>query len=130
MDHEELRALALRSHKALRTLVAVKAKFDLDIDEVMTLLVLGVKNFEKSSNSLFRILPMTIASISGFIDIPRETVRRKLVHLEDRGLIYKTSYGYMVKDIALWKELVECLSNPEGALPESVQDAAMDLAHA
>jgi hypothetical protein len=45
------------------------------------------------------------------MEIPRETLRRKLLRLEEKELVQRTSYGFVVKDLASWKRLSE-LSQP------------------
>jgi predicted transcriptional regulator len=107
MDIDELRRLAVGRQRAVRTMVSIKSKYDIDIVDVVVFLVLGMLNFEKSNSSLLNVQPMTISSVSDFIGIPKETVRRKLSLLEQKSLISKTNYGFLVKDITVWKQLVE-----------------------
>ncbi|WP_147306359.1 hypothetical protein [Methylovirgula sp. 4M-Z18] len=99
-------------------MVSIKSKYDIDIVDVVVFLVLGVLNFEKSSSSLLNVQPMTISSVSEFIGIPKETVRRKLGLLEQKSLISKTNYGFLVKDIAVWRQLVESSASSADAPAE------------
>ena len=43
----------------------------------------------------------------------RETLRRKLVRLEEKDLVQRTSYGFVVKDMAVWRRLGELAGDTE-----------------
>jgi D-alanine-D-alanine ligase len=71
---------------------------------------LATELFESFGPVLF-VKPANIVSLSDFMDIPRETLRRKLLRLEEKELVQRTSYGFVVKDLVSWKRISE-MSQP------------------
>ena len=107
MDAMELHQLAVERRKMFRNLVAMKAKFAIDIADVFIFLGLGLLNFERANIGLMNVQPISVSSLSDFLAMPKETVRRKLSNLEHKELVSKTGYGFVVKDVGTWKNLAE-----------------------
>lgn len=91
----------------------LRTKHQLDFDEVLVFFALGRLNFDDSQNLMF-IKPANIVSLAAFLGMPRETLRRKLSKLEERDLVSRSNYGFVVKQIATWQRIAEVIA-PEGA---------------
>lgn len=86
-----------------------RSEYDLDYDEVLIFMALGGHNFEPGSEGLMYVKPASIVSLVSLLDMPRETLRRKLLLLEDRGLVQRNGGGYVVKNLRDWLVFEELL---------------------
>jgi hypothetical protein len=93
------------------TFLKFKNEHDLDYDEVLIFMALGRMNFERGSGGLMYVKPASIVSMVAYLDVPRETLRRKMLLLEERGLVQRNGSGYVVKDLADWMVFDELASN-------------------
>ncbi|MBV8564094.1 MAG: hypothetical protein JO273_01415 [Methylobacteriaceae bacterium] len=107
MDELELYQLATERRKMFRNLVAMKAKFEIEISDIFIFLGLGLLNFERANIGPMNVQPISVSSLSDFLAMPKETVRRKLSNLEHKELVSKTGYGFVVKDVGAWRNLAE-----------------------
>lgn len=89
-----------------------KNEYDLDYDEVMIFLALGRMNFEPGSGGLMYVKPASIVAMVSYLDIPRETLRRKMLMLEERGLVQRNGSGYVVKELNDWLRFRELSDRP------------------
>ncbi len=106
-EKNELAGLARYTAKMFKLLGTLRSQHDLDFDEVLIFFALGRLNFDQAPGQLMFIKPANIVSLSDFLDIPRETLRRKLLRLEEKELVQRTSYGFVVKDLESWKRISE-----------------------
>ena len=53
--------------------------------------------------------PVTYVAISYLLNIPKETVRRKALHLIELGLVESTPQGIMVADANSWHSFASAL---------------------
>lgn len=106
-------ALARQSARFFRMLDGLRTKHQLEFDEVLAFFALGRLNFDDSQNLMF-VKPTNIVSLAAFLGMPRETLRRKLTKLEERDLVSRSSYGFVVKQVATWQRIAEAIS-PESA---------------
>ena len=93
-----------------RLLVQLRAHFQGDLDLMLVLAVIGSRTQDARWNAELAVLgqltrdenakgkqqPINIQSIAAFSGIPRETVRRKLVILEERGWVSRDAEGHIV----------------------------------
>lgn len=100
-------------------LIAARKEFDGDLDMFLILAVVGDRTFSAhkadhtltfsswQSNSLPHLAPddINIRSIADFSGIPRETVRRKLAALSERGWIARNDDGVLHATVRARKEL-------------------------
>ncbi|MCC2099372.1 MAG: hypothetical protein KDJ29_20950 [Hyphomicrobiales bacterium] len=93
------------------TFLKFKNDYDLDYDEVLIFLALGRMNFEHGKGGLMYVKPASIVSMVAYLDVPRETLRRKMLLLEERGPVQRNGSGYVVKDLADWMVFDELASS-------------------
>lgn len=106
-DKTELAVGARYATRFFRVLISVRSRHNLDYDDVIIFFALGRLNFDPTQAPMMFVKPTNIISLSEFVSIPRETLRRKLVRLEEKDLVQRTSYGFVVKDVALWRRIAE-----------------------
>jgi hypothetical protein len=106
-DKNDMEALAKYAAKLLRVFNSLKARYAIEFDEILIFYALGGLNFDQSQGKTMFVKPANIVSLSDFLVIPRETLRRKLLRLEEKDLVQRTSYGFVVKDMNVWRRLGE-----------------------
>lgn len=106
-EKNELAGLARYAAKLFKLLGSLRGLHGLDFDEVLIFFALGRLNFDQAPGNLMFVKPANIVSLSDFMEIPRETLRRKLLRLEEKELVQRTSYGFVVKDLDSWKRIAE-----------------------
>jgi hypothetical protein len=106
-EKNELASLARYAAKVFKLLGSLRGHHGIDFDEVLIFLALGRLNFDQSPGNLMFVKPANIVSLSDFMEIPRETLRRKLLRLEEKDMVQRTSYGFVVKDLESWKRIAE-----------------------
>jgi hypothetical protein len=109
-DMSELYRLANEQQKLFRNLVQMKTEYDIELNDIFIFLGLGLLNYERSNAGPVPVQPVGISSVSEFLAIPKETVRRKLSRLEKKGLAIKTAYGFLVKEAEIWRKLAQTMS--------------------
>jgi DNA-binding MarR family transcriptional regulator len=110
-ERNELATLSRYAAKMFKLMSSLRARHGIEFDELLIFFALGRLNFDQQPGNLMFVKPANIVSLSDFMDIPRETLRRKLLRLEEKELVQRTSYGFVVKDLASWKRISE-LSQP------------------
>jgi hypothetical protein len=113
-DKDELAGLARYAANMFKVMSSVRGRHGLDFDEVLIFFALGRLNFDQAPGAFMFIKPANIVSLSDFLEVPRETLRRKLLRLEGKQMVQRTSYGFVVKDVASWKRLSE-IAHPAAA---------------
>jgi hypothetical protein len=113
-EKNELASLARYAAKIFKLLGSLRGHHGIDFDEVLIFIALGRLNFDQSPGNLIFVKPVNIVSLSDFMEIPRETLRRKLLRLEEKELVQRTSYGFVVKDLDSWKRISEIAVTAEG----------------
>jgi hypothetical protein len=103
-DNADLGTLARHSSRFLELVNRVRRRHELEIDEAFLFVAVGCLNFDFRPHDVYS-KPVSFAAVSEFARVQRETCRRKLLALVDKGLIQRTSYGLLVKDVALWRRL-------------------------
>ena len=101
-DQANILNLSAFASTLVSTFLKFKTDHNLDYDEVMIFLALGRMNFEPGSGGLMYVKPASIVAMVSYLDIPRETLRRKMLLLEERGLVQRNGSGYVVKELGDW----------------------------
>lgn len=103
----------------VRLLVAAREAFDGDMDMFLVLAVVGDRSFsvrradpdqtydawQMEGHPLVAPEDINIRSIADFSGIPRETVRRKLVGLGEKGWVARNKHGMLVATVKARREL-------------------------
>jgi DNA-binding MarR family transcriptional regulator len=105
-DQSKIFALAKSSARFFKLVGGLRTKYDIDYEEILIFLGLGRLNFDDSLNLMF-VKPTSVVSLAGYMGIPRETLRRKLARLEEKELVQRSNYGFVVKDLNSWRRLAE-----------------------
>ena len=100
-----------------RLLLQLRKRFDGDLDLAIVLAVIGSRTMPElwarelvdlghmtaGENTGGKQLPINIQSVAAFSDIPRETVRRKVTILQDKGWVTRNADGSLAvkRDAAL-----------------------------
>jgi hypothetical protein len=114
-DKNEMDTLAKYAGKLLRVFNSLKARYGIEFDEILILFALGGLNFDQGQGKPMFVKPTNIVSLSDFLVIPRETLRRKLLRLEEKDLVQRTSYGFVIKDMNIWRRLGELVQQTADA---------------
>jgi hypothetical protein len=85
----------------LRRISAVQRQHDLATDELLTFLALGRLALSTSSIGV-AMRPVKCGELSVWMKAPKETVRRRLSRLVDRGLVTMTKGGAMLGKVDEW----------------------------
>lgn len=97
-------------HSLTRFLIKCRKSFDGDLDLFLVLAVIGERSysqqhadpnmtyeeFQKGHAATTRTRDINLRSIAAFSGIPRETVRRKIAELTERGWITRDKEGSLV----------------------------------
>lgn len=107
----EILSLAAIAKKTLSGVFRFRAATGLDVEQVLIYLALGSMNLEGSHSAVVTVQPVNIASLCLAIELPRETVRRKLIQLEDQKLVRRSAAGFFIDDLNRWSELAGRLAS-------------------
>jgi hypothetical protein len=107
--HSELDALSQRVGKLLRAFGETRARQQMAADEVLVFLALGCLAQAPNSHdvSVRRVTRLELAEV---LNIPKETVRRKVARLAEMQLVEATTYGIFVQDEDEWRRLAEMIA--------------------
>ena len=106
-EKTDMMASARFASRFFRIMISLKGRFGVEFDEIVIFFGLGRLNFDPTQGPMMFVKPVNILSLSEFLVIPRETLRRKLLRLEEKELVQRTSYGYVVKDVTSWRRLAD-----------------------
>lgn len=103
---------------------AARVEDGLGAEELLLFLAVGHLSIDRSCE-MPRLMPRTYLEIAEYLHIPRETVRRKLGRLCDRGFGRIVPGGIVVSDLAAFTRLVDALfpSSSEGRTEDSQASA-------
>jgi hypothetical protein len=105
----EISVLSQRVGKVLRTFGAARGREGLTADELLIFLALGHLRQSTASNHIF-IRPVTCLDLAAVLNIPKETVRRKVARLVELQLAEATTRGVLIQDKEEWRRLAESIS--------------------
>lgn len=111
LDARSVDDLSNRAGRLLRASAAARAKEALTAEELLIYLAIGHLGLD-GSGEIPRLTPRTHLEIADFLSIPRETLRRKVGRLCDRGYTRIGPGGVVVRDVAVWLRCAEALLGP------------------
>lgn len=100
----------IRGERIVSGLEKVSRKYQLDLCDVLIFIACGVINLRSTSHDIVVMQLANQSSIAHYLRMSRETVRRRLLKLEDRKLVSRVSCGYAVKDLKLWMQTMSLVS--------------------
>lgn len=104
-NHAELVKHAAFGKDLFSRWMALRRSSEVALEDLIVFLAVGTVNFDINPSSVDWVNPASISTVSEFLDMPRETTRRKLLALEGKGLLKRTSYGFVVDSLEDWKRL-------------------------
>jgi len=115
-DKSEMADAAQVARRLFRLMDSLRSRHGIELEEIIVYFAVGRLTVEVQQNAVIMVRPTNIASLSEFLCIPRETLRRKLLRLEERELVQRSSAGFVVRDLAVWRRLADL--NGDKALAE------------
>lgn len=106
---DEFAAALSRIRRSIEKLTRIRRRHAVDLDDLLILAACGAINFSPARRALPFAQPANVTSIAEYVRVPRETVRRKLQAIEEKGFVARSSAGYCVTDAAGWLALVGVL---------------------
>jgi len=98
---------------------SIRSTLDLDVEEALLYLGIGYLNTERIQQMGVRgyIAATNISSVADFMNLPRETARRKIKRLIHLGLV-ESNRGVVIADISRWFSFVDQIPLAARAEPE------------
>ncbi len=93
--------ISTRAGALLRATCAARARDGFTAEELLIYLAIGHLGID-AGGAIPRLRPRTFLEIAEFLAIPRETVRRKVGRLCDRGYAQLGPGGVVVRDLEVW----------------------------
>lgn len=101
LDSRSVVDLSSRTGRLLRAAGEARAREGLAAEDLLIYLAIGHLGLD-GSGVIPRLTPRTHLEIAEFLNIPRETLRRKVGRLCDRGYTRIGPGGVVVRDVAVW----------------------------
>jgi len=101
LDPRSVVDLSARAGRLLRAAGEARAREGLAAEDLLIYLAIGHLGLD-GSGVIPRLTPRTHLEIAEFLNIPRETLRRKVGRLCDRGYTRIGPGGVVVRDVAVW----------------------------
>jgi hypothetical protein len=106
----ELSALSQRVGKVLRAFGKARELDQMTADEALIFLALGHLGQTATSTGV-AIRPVTCLDLAELLNIPKETVRRKVARLVDMQLVTSTTRGVLMENDVEWRRLAEAIAS-------------------
>jgi hypothetical protein len=109
----EISVLSQRVGKVLRAFGEARREGRLTSDEVLIFLALG--RLSQSANSRgVSLRPVTCLDLAEALNIPKETVRRKVARLIELQFAEATTRGVLIQNQVEWRRLAEAVAGEGG----------------
>ncbi len=105
-DADELFFLITRAQRTISGFEKIAGKLRIDFCDTAILLACGIINLGASTRSTILIQFANQSSIADYLRMSRETVRRRLVRLEEKKVVSRFPAGYVVSDLDLWLRMI------------------------
>lgn len=106
----EISALSQRVGKMLRAFGKAREHDRMTSDEALIFLALGHLGQTATSTGMV-IRPVTCLHLADLLNIPKETVRRKVSHLLELELVTSTTRGVLMENEMEWRRLAEAIAS-------------------
>jgi predicted DNA-binding transcriptional regulator len=94
----------------LSALDRFRTDHDLTVDEAIIFIAIGDLNLASRQTDVLTMRPTNMTMIAYQLDIPRETVRRKVKTLLNKGLVRARGRELYLDDLKLWIAIGDQLS--------------------
>jgi hypothetical protein len=108
-----LSLLSQRVGKVLRAFGETRARHRMTADEVLIFLALGHLGLVPNSHGV-ALRPITCLDLADILNIPKETVRRKVARLAELELVETTTRGAIIQNHEEWRRLAEAIAVAPG----------------
>ena len=112
------------ARKTMRSFLSALDRFrtdhDLTIDEAVIFMAIGDLNLSARHQDIMMMRPTNMTAIAYQLDVPRETVRRKVKTLLEKKLIRARGRELYVEDLEPWLAISEEISG----IPQHLRAAA------
>lgn len=126
-DRRAIVAASRATGRLLRGASLARSRDGLAAEDLLIFLAIGHLGID-ASGEIPRMTPCTYLEIAEFLSVPRETVRRKVGRLCDRGFTRCGPGGIVVHDIDAWLRRTAALMPT--ATGDGVDDPQADVAEA
>jgi len=82
-----------------------RTQHDLSIDEAIIFIAIGDLNFSSKNSDYLMMRPTNMTGIAYQLDVPRETVRRKVKTLLSKGLIRTRGREIYLENVKAWSDI-------------------------
>lgn len=89
----------------LSALDRFRTDHDLTIDEAIVFIAIGDLNLSTRQSDVLMMRPTNMTAIAYQLDVPRETVRRKVKTLLSKGLIRARGRELYLEDLNVWLDM-------------------------
>ncbi len=120
-DESSLFDLAKRAEGFLMGFLQIGTDYRLEFDELLIFLLIGVLNISRQQDS-FLFVPASMARINAVVKLSKESLRRRLLELQGKGLVVRSRQGFSVNDFVVWRGLAMLL----GPAPVAMLAAAAE----
>lgn len=110
-DRRAVAEVSRRIGGLLRATREARVDDGLTSEDLLIYLAIGHLGVD-AAGAIPKVTPLTHLEIAQFLGIPRETVRRKVGRLGDRGYAQIASGGVVVRDVADWARCAAALFGP------------------
>ena len=110
-DRDSVVATSRSTGRFLRGANSARTRSGLAAEELLIFLAIGHLGID-ASGEIPRVTPCTYLQIAEFLAVPRETVRRKVGRLCDRGFTWCGPGGVAVRDVEVWLRQASALFAP------------------
>ena len=107
-DRDAIVTASRDTGRLLRAANEARVRAGLAAEDLLIFLAIGHLGID-ASGEIPRVTPCTYLQIAELIAVPRETVRRKIGRLCDRGYTRTDRAGVVVRDVGAWLRQVSAL---------------------
>jgi len=99
-----------KAQRMVSGLEKISRKHQLDFCDVTIFVACGIINLKTTKQNILYMQLANQSSIAHYLRMSRETVRRRLVKLEEKNLISRLPSGYVINEPGVWLQTVSLLS--------------------
>lgn len=121
-DRDAIVTASRGTGRLLRAASAARTRAGLAAEDLLIFLAVGHLGID-ASGEIPRMTPCTYLQIAELLSVPRETVRRKVGRLCDRGFTRIDRAGVVVRDVGTWLRQAAALIG-DGSSPADGVDVA------